>query len=138
MDTSPKRKNTKVIGDLGETIAVQYLQQRGFTILDTNYWHKWGEIDIIAEKRLMVHFVEVKTVSYETRKKLQEALMGETWRPEEQVHKRKIHQIEKALETWFEKTGHKGDFQIDVLAVRMVQKEKYATVNQIEHVAFEA
>lgn len=35
----------------------------GFNILDTNYYTKYGEIDIIAIKDNIYHFVEVKSVS---------------------------------------------------------------------------
>jgi len=59
------KKNTKKIGDLGEEISVKYLKNKGFSILETNYLRKWGEIDIVAEKDEVVHFIEVKTVSYE-------------------------------------------------------------------------
>jgi len=128
------KKNTKEIGDLGEKVAQKYLIEHGFTILAVNYWRKWGEIDVIAQKDGIVRFVEVKTVSYETKGKLEYALTHETWRPEEQVHQFKLHQIEKALETWISDTSYEGDWQIDVIAVRIVPHETYATVNFIENV----
>ncbi|MBV9159572.1 MAG: YraN family protein [Candidatus Kaiserbacteria bacterium] len=48
------------IGDMGESIAAQYLERKGFRIIDRNYLKPWGEIDIIAEKSGIIHFVEVK------------------------------------------------------------------------------
>ena len=47
-------------GNIGEVITIQYLEERGFTILETNYTTKLGEIDIIACKGNVIHFVEVK------------------------------------------------------------------------------
>ena len=44
--TSEKQK----IGELGENIAVKFLEKHDFFILDRNYTKKWGEIDIISEK----------------------------------------------------------------------------------------
>ncbi len=127
-------KNTKVIGDYGEKIAANYLKKRGFTVLDINYWRKWGELDIVASKDGMVHFVEVKSVSYETKEKLRYAVSCGTWRPEEQVHQFKLHQIGKSIETWISDRSYEGAWQIDVVAVRMVVEEKYATVNYIENI----
>ncbi len=129
-----QKKNTKETGDIGERVARQYLLKNGFTILETNYWRKWGELDIITKKGNKVHFVEVKTVSHETRGELEYAVSCGTWRPEEQVHKFKLHQIKKAIQTWISEHKYRGDFQIDVIAVRIVPHETFATVNRIENV----
>ena len=50
------------IGKIGEKIAREFLMKHGFLILDTNFRTKFGEIDIIAEKDRIVHFVEVKSI----------------------------------------------------------------------------
>jgi len=129
------KNNTKKIGDLGEKVAQQYLIEHGFLVLEVNYWRKWGEIDIIAEdKEGLVHFVEVKTVSYETKGELEDAITSGAWRPEEQVTDRKLHQIHKALETWLSANNYNGDWGIDVIGVRMVPSVRYCTVNMITNV----
>jgi len=131
------KKNTKKVGDLGEKIAQKYLADRKFTIVDTNFWRKWGEIDIIAKKNDAIHFIEVKTVSYETIGKLEYALSSRSWRPEEQVTSRKLNQIRKAIETWLSDTQYKGEIVGGVLALRIVPQETYSTVNYIENVLIE-
>jgi putative endonuclease len=128
------KKNTKETGILGEKVAREYLIRKNFTILETNYWRKWGELDIVARKEGKVHFIEVKTVSHETKQDLKWAVSRGTWRPEEQVHRFKLHQIHKALQTWISDNTYKGEFQVDVLAVRIVPHETFATVNFIENV----
>lgn len=128
-----KLKN-KETGDLGERIACKYLKSKGLTIVERNYLKKWGEVDIVARETDKVHFVEVKTVSYETKSDLDRAVSHGTWRPEEQVHEFKLHQIHKALETWISENNYAGDWQIDVVAVRVVPREKYAGVNYIENI----
>jgi len=141
-----KAKN-KQTGNLGETIAAKYLTNKGFTIVERNYWRKWGELDLVArapvslslgsvlgETTGKIHFVEVKSVSYETRVELEEAFSWGTWRPEEQVHQFKLHQIHKALETWIAEHNYEGDWQIDVVAVRLVPNARYASVKHIENV----
>jgi putative endonuclease len=131
------KKNTKKTGDLGERLAQRYLKNQGYTIVDTNFWRKWGEIDIIAKKDSVIHFIEVKTVSYETKQKLEYALSSGSWRPEEQVTSRKLNQMRKAIETWISDTSYKGEIVVDVLALRIVTQETYSTVNFIENVLIE-
>lgn len=49
------------LGQRGEQIATRYLQQHSYTIVDTNWRCKVGEIDIIARQHDILVFVEVKT-----------------------------------------------------------------------------
>lgn len=51
----------KQLGNLGERITISYLEQQGFTILACNYQQFFGEIDIVAQKKSLIAFVEVKT-----------------------------------------------------------------------------
>ena len=128
-----KTKN-KQVGDWGEQIAANYLKHKGFIVIERNYWRKWGEIDIVIQKNARIHFVEVKTVSHETKQDLVHAVTHGSWRPEEQVHQFKLKQIYKALETWIADNDYRGDWQIDVVAVRIVPRETYATVKFIENI----
>lgn len=50
-----------LIGAWGEALAAQYLRKKGYTILARGYRCRMGEIDLIARKRRMLIFVEVKT-----------------------------------------------------------------------------
>lgn len=52
--------NTKLVGQKGEDIAVDYLMHRKYKILERNYRTHIGEIDIIAKKKNVISFVEVK------------------------------------------------------------------------------
>lgn len=65
----PKTKKQE-IGNTGELIAARFLMKHGFSVIERNYRKKWGEIDIILVKKGKTHFVEVKTVSYETTKEV--------------------------------------------------------------------
>ncbi|MCA9363795.1 YraN family protein [Candidatus Kaiserbacteria bacterium] len=126
------------IGKLGEDIAAKWLENSGFSIIERNYLQKWGEVDIIACKtRDKAHFVEVKTVSYETKDKLIHAVSHETWRPEEMVHEHKLKKLGRTIQTWLSEKKYTKDFQIDVITVRVVPREKYAVVKYIENVVLE-
>jgi len=52
------------IGQQGEQMAANFLEDKGYTILERNYRFGKGEIDIIAEKDQMLIFVEVKTKKF--------------------------------------------------------------------------
>lgn len=54
---------TQRIGMLGEELVAKFLMKRGFNVIDRNFRKKWGEIDVIATKKNILHFVEVKSVS---------------------------------------------------------------------------
>ncbi|MBP6870154.1 YraN family protein [Candidatus Babeliales bacterium] len=51
----------KKLGNEGELFVADYLQKNGFTIKATNYRQFFGEIDLIAYKKNLYLFVEVKT-----------------------------------------------------------------------------
>lgn len=54
--------NTTNKGKYFELKAIEYLKTNGFTIIEINYFaKKLGEIDIIAKKNNIYHFVEVKS-----------------------------------------------------------------------------
>lgn len=53
--------NNKETGRLGENIARMFLLENGYSILESNYNTKFGEIDIIAMDGKTVVFIEVKT-----------------------------------------------------------------------------
>lgn len=136
MKQNKKQGKRNEIGAYGEEIAVNYLKRQGLKILDTNYLKKWGEIDIVARGTDKVRFIEVKTVSYETKMALQGAISRGTWRPEENVHFSKIQRLNRAIESWIMENNYDGEWEIDVIAVRMVPREKYATVKYLPNVVF--
>ena len=127
----PKHLET---GKIGEDIAVKWLSDREYNVLERNYRKKWGEIDIIAEKGTDLHFIEVKAVSYETRGGLEDNVSRGTYNPEERVHTRKQQRLRRAIETWMAGRNLTRDFQVDVLTVRLVPREKYAVIDVIENI----
>ncbi len=51
------------VGKTGEDVAVKFLEQNGYTVLERNYRSGHQEIDIIARDHEFLIFVEVKTRS---------------------------------------------------------------------------
>ncbi len=54
-------RRNKDLGDWGEKQASDFLQRRGFLVVEHNYHTTTGEIDIVAQKGGDYYFVEVKT-----------------------------------------------------------------------------
>lgn len=132
-----KKLQNKTTGSIGEKLAANYLIKQGFALIEMNYLRKWGEIDLILKKDNRIHFVEVKTVSYETKAYLESAVTHGTWRPEENVHEYKLKKLARVIETWIIDNKWSGDFQIDVAAVRIVPRETYATVEMISNIVID-
>ena len=53
--------NRQETGRLGENLAADFLKERGYYILATNYLCRHGEIDIIARHNDYLVFIEVRT-----------------------------------------------------------------------------
>ena len=138
MKQNLKKGERNRIGALGEEIACNYLKKKGFAIIETNYLKKWGEIDVVSRETInnkpLIHFIEVKTVSYETKEMLQKAVSYGTWRPEENVHHKKIERMSRTVETWLMERNFDCEWQIDVISVRIVPREKYATVKYLPNI----
>lgn len=53
--------NKRKFGIIGEKIAQDYLRNQDYEILETNFYTRRGEIDVIAQKDKYIVFIEVKT-----------------------------------------------------------------------------
>ena len=97
----------KVIGKAGEILAAIYLQEKGFSIVEKNYLTKAGEIDIIASKDGVIHYIEVKTRG-----------SGKYGTPEEAVDDKKLEKIEKAALLYRARNHPPQEYEsVDVMAI---------------------
>jgi len=120
------------LGNIGEDIACQFLVRKGFTIIERNYLRAWGEIDIIAEKKGIVRFIEVKSV---TRENLPDVTReNDDYRPEEQVHPTKLKKIARTAEMYMNAKGNNREYQIDVIGVFIDPKRRKARCRLFEQV----
>lgn len=126
------------IGSLGECIAVKYLENKGFTIITRNYRKKWGEIDIIAEKSEILHFIEVKSVSCENLMKfdLNVSRVTDAYRPEDNIHPQKLKRLARTIQTYlFEKYPQtEPEWLFDAITVKIDKQSKGARVKFIENI----
>jgi putative endonuclease len=78
------------IGALGEEIALNFLKNKGFSLVSRNYRKKFGEIDLIVSKLGILYFVEVKAVrgSFE-----RDSLIGK-------ISSRKINKLTRVIHVY--------------------------------------
>jgi len=115
--THPKNQ---ALGKQGEAIAVQYLQQCKYTVIEQNFRCKCGELDIIAREGKVTVFIEVKT-----RKNLSYGP------PQLAVTPFKQRQISKAALFYLAQKKIQGtNARFDVIAILL----GYNEVPQIDHI----
>ncbi|MDO8555261.1 MAG: YraN family protein [bacterium] len=121
-----KKPKHLVVGQIGEEIVVKHLVKQGFDILDRNYRKKYGEIDIVAKKDGILHFVEVKTVSCET--------MPDGYQPEENINFFKMKRLSNVIRAYLASgsVSCETEFQIDAMAVFLNQTTRKAKIRTTE------
>jgi len=124
MASIDNRTEKRKLGDIGENIACDFLKGRGFAIIERNYLRKWGEIDIIAKKSNIIHFVEVKTVTHGTLE----------YRPEDNMHPWKLKRLSRAIQTYLLDKRLDCDWQLDLITVKMDQQTRKARIELIENI----
>lgn len=111
---------SKKTGDFGEKTAIEYLQKKGFKIIDRNFRSRLGEIDLVATKNEKLHFIEVKT----------RIGLGKG-HPHEAVNPYKIKRIEKLLELYLKNKDIKNaKLSLDVVSIIL------SNDNEIENISF--
>lgn len=105
------RNSRMNLGRRGEDAAVQYLQERDYTILERNFRAERGEIDIIARENETLIFVEVKSAKSRA--------FGD---PEDRVNLQKQRQIAKVAAAYLiMMDAEDADCRFDVIAVQFHQ-----------------
>lgn len=54
------KNNSVSIGQLAEQYVADYLVANHYEVIDRNWRNRWCEIDIIAKKKRVIYFVEVR------------------------------------------------------------------------------
>ncbi len=123
--------STKKVGSFGERIAENYLREKGYQILDRNYFSRIstgprrGEVDIVVKKNDIISFIEVKTLRL---------AQSESFSPEEKVDFGKQRKLVKTAESWLmkKKIPLNSKWQIDVIATELDSNKK-VKINHFEN-----
>lgn len=94
------------IGRAAESAAAEYLQKQGWDILAQNWRRRRCEIDIVAQKRKVVYFVEVK---YRRGSEQGSGL--------EYITPAKLKQMRFAAAMWVAENNWPGDYQLAAVEV---------------------
>lgn len=91
-------------GNLAEDKACRFLDENGFRIVERNFYSRFGEIDIIATKDGVLHFIEVKSgLDYES------AIQN--------ITPSKLNKFIKTVNVYLKKNRLEVDFVIDAVVV---------------------
>lgn len=117
------------IGKLGEDIACEFLEGKGWSILARNVKKPYGEIDIVLKDRKgKLRFIEVKSVSRETGR-----AGSSGYRPEENVHPQKIRRLRRIIEVYLS-SHNVGEWQFDIVTVSIDVVTETAQVKHLENI----
>ncbi len=115
-----KRQET---GNLGEKLAAEFLQKRGYRIVQSNYRCPEGEVDIVARQKNCLVFVEVRT------KRSQE--FGS---PEESITLAKMDKLRRVAAHYRQAHDDIPDsWRIDVVAVELDRQNRPQRMEHIEN-----
>jgi putative endonuclease len=99
-------------GKLGEELGSTYLTARGYVIKEQNWRFSRWEVDIIAEKNAVLHFIEIKT---RRSKKF--------GHPEERVGQKKIQNLINAAEEYLYLHPSYKRIQFNILSISILVNE---------------
>jgi putative endonuclease len=106
-----QRNLLKQFGNDAEDLATRFLQEAGYTIVERNYYaRKLGEIDIIAYRDSVWHFIEVKSA-------------GRDFDPVYNLTPAKLRKVINATHYYLKAHGLDVAFSIDALLVRRGEVE---------------
>ena len=108
---------TTSIGNMAEGEVCRYLEKHKYKIIDRNWKTKWCEIDIVAENKGVIHFIEVK---YRKSDRAGGGLAA--------ITPKKLRQMKFAAELWL--TGK--DIQQAVLSAVEVSGDEFVISEFIE------
>ena len=95
-------------GQRGESLAAEYLEQRGFSVIAQNYRHRRSEIDLIVRRDDTLVFAEVKL--------RKDAGFGY---PESFVNPSQANRIVAAADYYLHETNWEGAIRFDIIAITL-------------------
>lgn len=106
------------LGKKGEQLAVDFLIENGYTIVETNYRFDRAEVDIIARKEGILVIVEVKTRT-----------TNAFGNPQDFVKPKQIKNLVKAVNEYVVENGLDVEVRFDIIAI-LKNKSKF----DVEHI----
>ncbi|RYH76068.1 endonuclease [Flavobacteriaceae bacterium 144Ye] len=111
------------LGKKGEQLAVDFLLQNHYEIVERNYRFDKAEVDIIAQKEAILAIIEVKTRS-----------TTDFGNPQDFVKPKQIKNLVKAVDEYVTVNGLEVEVRFDIIAI--VKSEKDYTIEHLENAFF--
>jgi putative endonuclease len=120
------------IGKIGENIATTFLMKQGFSILERNYATRLGELDIVAKKDEVLHFIEVKSIKVRDFENLDTLPI----KPEDNLTLRKWSKLRITIEQYclHKNVSDETPRQIDLTCVYINTEKRQGRVSYLENV----
>ncbi len=107
-------------GQKAEAVAAKYLKAAGFKIIEKNWKTRFCEIDVIASKKNVVFFVEVK---YRQSDRQGRGL--------DYITSKKLTRMQFAADNWVREHNWDGDY---LLAAIEVSGDEFTITNFVENI----
>ena len=111
------------LGKKGEQLAVDFLIENGYDIVERNYRFNKAEVDIIAQKADVLAIIEVKTRS-----------TTDFGNPQDFVKPKQIKNLVKAVDEYVTVNNLEVDVRFDIIAI--VKEEKQFNIEHLEDAFF--
>ena len=109
------------LGRLGEELAAALLQRHGYELVDRNWRHRTGEIDIVAREGDCWAFVEVKT-----------RRGHRVQRPEDGLTEQKARRLQLLAQTYLaERNLANVSWRIDLVAIEVDHQDRPVRMNLV-------
>lgn len=113
----------KDLGDFGEYVAADFLEAKGYRILERNYHTHGGELDLIIEDKKHLIFVEVKT--------RQSTKYG---MPAEAVNWKKQQHMLTATRAYLHQNPTKKEIRFDIIEILALMVDRAPRLQSINHI----
>ena len=115
--------NHNQLGKKGEQLAVDFLIENGYDIVERNYRFNKAEVDIIAQKKDVLAIIEVKTRS-----------TTDFGNPQDFVKPKQIKNLVKAVDEYVTVNNLEVDVRFDIIAI--VNEEQQFNIEHLEDAFF--
>ena len=110
-------------GRRGEEIAKEYLEKKGYKIVERNYKTKYAEIDLVARRKNELIFIEVRTK------------IGENFgSPEETIDRKKLKKLWGNATAYAARAKWKDSCRVDAVCIVLKKDNSVERLNHYENI----
>ena len=117
------KQHNLVTGRMGQEIAREYLEKKGYKTIEQNYKTKYAEIDLVSRDKNELVFIEVRTKR------------GEDFgTPEETINNKKMRKLWGNAKAYTVFKKWQGPYRVDAICVVLRYNNKIERINHYENI----